>query len=75
MSKAMTKEWMDKKEFDVKAIVADSITNLVLQGMKRESALSLLVIQSIIRIHDTAELRSLIKFIEGHLIEDDLDDA
>jgi hypothetical protein len=71
----MTKEWMGKKEFDVKTIVEDSITNLVLQGMKRESALSLLVIQSIIRIHDTAELRSLIKFIEGHLIEDDLDDA
>jgi hypothetical protein len=75
MNKAMTKEWMDKKEFDVKAIVEDSITNLVLQGMKRESALALLAFQSIIRMDDTAKLRSLLKLIEDRLDGPDDEDA
>jgi hypothetical protein len=74
MNKSITKEWAEKKEFDVKAIIEDSITNLMLQGLKRESALSLLVIQSIIRIRDPAELRRLIKFIEERLDDDDDDD-
>jgi hypothetical protein len=75
MNKAMTKEWMDKKEFDVKAIVEDSITNLVLQGMKRESALALLAFQSIIRMDDTAKLRGLLKLIEDRLDGPDDEDA
>jgi hypothetical protein len=74
MTKAMTKEWMDKKEFDVVTIVEDAISSLVLQGMKNESALSLLAIQSIIRMSDTTKLRGLIKLIEERLDEDDDDD-
>jgi len=70
----MSKEWMDKKEFDVIAIIEDTISSLILQGMKQESALALLAIQSIIRMRDTTKLRGLIKLIEEHLDEDDDDD-
>jgi hypothetical protein len=73
MTKSMSKEWIEKKEFDVKAIVEDAITSLVLHGMLHENALALLATQAIIRMHDTENLRRLIKLIEDRLIVDDED--
>jgi hypothetical protein len=75
MNKAFTKEMMDKKEYDVRCIIEDAITNLVLQGMKHESALSLLAFQCIIRMDDTAKLRSLLEAIEERLDGPDDEDA
>jgi hypothetical protein len=74
MSKAMTKEWIAKKEFDVITIVEDAVSSLVLQGMQHESALVLLATQSIVRMRDTTKLRGLTKLIEEHLDDDDDDD-
>jgi len=74
MSKAMTKEWIAKKEFDVITIVEDAVSSLVLQGMQNESALVLLATQSIVRMRDTTKLRGLTKLIEEHLDDDDDDD-
>jgi hypothetical protein len=76
MNKAITKEWMAKKESSVKDIIDDSITNLMLEGMKRESALALLAFQCIIRMDDKVKLRSLLKSIEDRLDgPDDDEDA
>jgi hypothetical protein len=70
----MSKEWMEKKEFDVITTVEDSITNLVLLGMKRKSALSLLVTQAAIRMDNAADVREVLRSIESGLVDDDDDD-
>jgi hypothetical protein len=67
----MSKEWMEKKTFDVINIVEDAITSLILQGMKRDGALSLLMTQAAIRMEDNAKLRKILKSIEDGLVDDD----
>jgi len=67
----ISKEWMEKKEFDVITTVEDSITNLVLLGMKRKSALSLLVTQAAIRMDNAADVREVLRSIESGLVDDD----
>jgi hypothetical protein len=59
MNKAMTAE--QEKIHDVRCIIENSITNLMLEGMKRESALALLAIQSIVRLDSEAKLRDLLR--------------
>ena len=71
----ISEEWKARKEFDVTHIVEDAITNLILQGMSRDSALSLLMIQSAIRMEDSVKLRRILKSIEDGLADDDDDDG
>jgi hypothetical protein len=70
----MSKEWMEKKEFDVINIIEDAITSLILQGMKRDGALSLLMVQAAIRMEDNAKLRKILKSIEDGIVDGDDDD-
>ena len=72
MNKVMTEAEQEKKEHDVRCIIDDAITSLMLEGMKRESALSLLAFQSIIRMDSEAKLRDLLRSIEDRLaVEED----
>jgi hypothetical protein len=71
----VTKQWIDQKGFDVTAIVEDAITNLMMAGMTNKGALSLLIVQSVIRMNDDEKLRSMIRFIEDTICNEDDDDA
>jgi hypothetical protein len=67
MTKVMTEAEQEKKTHDVRCIVEDAITSLMLEGMKRESALALLAFQSIIRMDSEVKLRDLLRSIEERL--------
>jgi hypothetical protein len=71
----MNKAEQDKKEFDVRAIIEDTITNLVMQGLTNLSALKLLMIQAAIRIDNAADVREVLKSIADMLVDDDDDEG
>jgi hypothetical protein len=73
MSKVISEEWKAKKEFDVITIIEDSVENLMLQGMKREGALSLLAFQALIRMNDPAQAIDVMESVKK-LITSDVDD-
>ena len=65
----MDKATIERKQYDVKTIIEDAITSLVLQGMTYQGALNLLMIQSAIRMDNVADVREVIASIEK-LIDD-----
>jgi hypothetical protein len=66
---------IERKQSDIKDIIDDAITSLVMQGLTNQGALRLLMTQCAVRMDDAAQVRSELKFIEGLLVDDDLDDA
>jgi hypothetical protein len=58
---------MASKDDQARMIIDGAVANLVQVGMKRESALSLLVIQASIRINDQAEIARLIAFLDSRV--------
>jgi hypothetical protein len=71
MAKGFSKEEGDALNSVVGGIVERTIASLQGVGMTHEGALSLLVIQAVIRMRDTTEARRLLKSLEMDWLADD----
>ncbi len=66
----MNEAEIEKKQFDVRAIIEDAITSLRMAGLTNQGALKLLMVQSAIRMDNAADVREVMASIESGLVED-----
>ncbi len=64
---------IEKKQFDVRTIIEDAITSLMLQGMTRDAALSLLAFQTLIRMDSETQAMEVMESVKRFIVDDDDD--
>src|SRR6266849_5255752 len=69
-NRVMNEAEIEKKQFDVRAIIEDAITSLRMAGLTKQGALKLLMVQSAIRMDNAADVREVMASIESGLVED-----
>jgi len=69
-NRVMNEAEIEKKQFDVRAIIEDAITSLRMAGLTNQGALKLLMVQSAIRMDNAADVREVMASIESGLVED-----
>jgi hypothetical protein len=70
----MNEAEIEKKQFDVKSIIDDTVVSLRMQGLTSQGALKLLMIQAAIRMDNVADVREVLKSISNMLVDGDDED-